>query len=194
MAKPRPVRRPQRAPILHAGYNKDFITAQGILDAFRDAELCAKALDESFSGARPFEDVMGEYQRTRDAQVGAMYEFTCELATLEPPPPELQHLLRAVHGNQAAMDGFVRLNAGTISPTEFFAPENIEAIFASTERYAIFGSCRWLASMHCSFVCWMFIAVPTFIWEKFRNVDPISLQRSPGKYVPYFVRVNSPRS
>ena len=28
-----------------AGYNKDFITAQGILDAFRDAELCATALD-----------------------------------------------------------------------------------------------------------------------------------------------------
>ncbi len=27
-----------------AGYNKDFITAQGILDAFRDAELCATAL------------------------------------------------------------------------------------------------------------------------------------------------------
>ena len=23
-----------------AGYNKDFITAQGISDAFRDAELC----------------------------------------------------------------------------------------------------------------------------------------------------------
>ena len=77
-----------------AGYNKDFITAQGILDAFRDAELCATALDQSFSGARPFEDAMGEYQRTRDAQVGAMYDFTCELATLEPPPPELQQLLR----------------------------------------------------------------------------------------------------
>ncbi len=28
-----------------AGYNKDFITAQGIQDAFRDAELCATALD-----------------------------------------------------------------------------------------------------------------------------------------------------
>jgi 2-polyprenyl-6-methoxyphenol hydroxylase-like FAD-dependent oxidoreductase len=28
-----------------AGYNKDFITAQGIHDAFRDAELCATALD-----------------------------------------------------------------------------------------------------------------------------------------------------
>jgi flavin-dependent dehydrogenase len=113
-----------------AGYNKDFITAQGILDAFRDGELCATALDQTFSGARPFEDAMAEYQRIRDAQVGAMYDFTCELATLEPPPPEVQQLLRAVHGNQAAMDGFARLNAGTISPTEFFAPENVDAIFA----------------------------------------------------------------
>ena len=119
-----------------AGYNKDFITAQGILDAFRDAELCATALDQSFSGARPFEDAMGEYQRTRDAQVGAMYDFTCELATLEPPPPELQQILGAVHGNQAAMDGFARVNAGTISPAEFFAPENIDAIFAASASMA----------------------------------------------------------
>ena len=49
-----------------AGYNKDFITAQGILDAFRDAELCATALDQSFSGARPFDEAMAEYQSTRD--------------------------------------------------------------------------------------------------------------------------------
>ena len=79
---------------------------------------------------------MGEYQRTRDAQVGAMYDFTCELATLEPPPPELQRLLGAAHGNQAAMDGFARLNAGTISPTEFFAPDNVEAIFAAADSRA----------------------------------------------------------
>ena len=38
-----------------AGYNRDFITAQGILDAFRDAELCAAALDKFFSGAQSFE-------------------------------------------------------------------------------------------------------------------------------------------
>ena len=35
-----------------AGYNKDFITAQGILDAFRDAELCATALDQIVRRAR----------------------------------------------------------------------------------------------------------------------------------------------
>ncbi len=37
-----------------AGYNKDFITAQGISDAFRDAELCASALDEALSGRALF--------------------------------------------------------------------------------------------------------------------------------------------
>jgi 2-polyprenyl-6-methoxyphenol hydroxylase-like FAD-dependent oxidoreductase len=114
-----------------AGYNKDFITAQGILDALRDAELCANALDAFLSGARSFDNAMAEYQRLRDEQGGAMYDFTCELATLEPPPPELQRLLQAIHGNQAAMDGFVRLNAGTISPAEFFGPENTGAIFAA---------------------------------------------------------------
>ncbi len=46
-----------------------------------------------------------------------MYEFTCQLAT--------QKLLAATHGNREALDGFVRMNAGTTSPAEFFAPENV---------------------------------------------------------------------
>jgi flavin-dependent dehydrogenase len=114
-----------------AGYNKDFITAQGIMDAFHDAELCVAALDKSFSGARPFDDALDQYRRMRDARVKAMYEFTCQLATLEPPPPELQQLLGAIQGNQRGMDGFARMNAGTISPAEFFAPDNVNAITAA---------------------------------------------------------------
>jgi 2-polyprenyl-6-methoxyphenol hydroxylase-like FAD-dependent oxidoreductase len=114
-----------------AGYNKDFITAQGITDAFHDAELCSAALDKVFSGTQPFDTAMSEYQRTRDARVKAMYDFTCQLATLEPPPPEMQQLLGAIHGNQKAMDDFARMNAGTISPDEFFAPENVNAIMAT---------------------------------------------------------------
>ncbi len=113
-----------------AGYNKDFITAQGIHDAFRDAELCAKALDETFSEARTFEAAMAHYQTTRDQQVLPMYEFTTQLATLEPPPPELQQLLGAVHGNQQAMDAFARVSAGVTSPAEFFSEENVGRIFA----------------------------------------------------------------
>jgi 2-polyprenyl-6-methoxyphenol hydroxylase-like FAD-dependent oxidoreductase len=120
-----------------AGYNKDFITAQGIQDAFRDAELCATALAETLSGARSFDAAMEEYQSTRDEHVLPMYEFTTQLATLEPPPPELQQLLGAVHGSQEAMDGFARVNAGVTSPAEFFSEANVEHIFASAgERLA----------------------------------------------------------
>jgi 2-polyprenyl-6-methoxyphenol hydroxylase-like FAD-dependent oxidoreductase len=114
-----------------AGYNKDPITAQGIIDAFRDAELCATAADQTFTGARSFDDAMGDYQRTRDQHALPMYEFTCQLATLEPPPPEMQQLFGAIHGNRQAMDGFVQMNAGTISPAEFLSPQNIGAITAT---------------------------------------------------------------
>ena len=39
-----------------------------------------------------------------------------------------------MQGNQRAMDDFVRLNAGTILPSEFFAAENIGAIMAAAQR------------------------------------------------------------
>ncbi len=113
-----------------AGYNKDFITAQGILDAFRDAELCATALDEAFSGGRDFAGAMSDYQSRRDQHVLPMYEFTTEFATLEPPPPELQQLLGAMQGNQQAMDDFARVNAGMLSPEAFFAEDNVQSIMS----------------------------------------------------------------
>ena len=59
-----------------------------------------------------------------------MYEFTCQLAALQPPSPELQRLIEAMPGNQRAMNDFVRVNAGTLSPAAFFAPENVNAILA----------------------------------------------------------------
>jgi 2-polyprenyl-6-methoxyphenol hydroxylase-like FAD-dependent oxidoreductase len=104
-----------------AGYTKDFITAFGISDAFRDAELCATALDEAFSGTRPFEAAMADYQSERDRRSLPFYEFTAELATLEPPSPELQRVLGAVHGDQEAMDEFARVAGAVTSPADFFA-------------------------------------------------------------------------
>jgi 2-polyprenyl-6-methoxyphenol hydroxylase-like FAD-dependent oxidoreductase len=114
-----------------AGYNKDFITAQGIQDAFRDAELCVTALHQTFSGGRPFDSAMREYQAARDGAVLPMYEFTAELASLEPPPPEMQQLLAAVSGDQEAMDGFARVTAGVTSPAEFFSDENVARILGA---------------------------------------------------------------
>jgi 2-polyprenyl-6-methoxyphenol hydroxylase-like FAD-dependent oxidoreductase len=114
-----------------AGYIRDPITAQGIRDAFRDAEACALALDQAFSGASSYEDAMGNYQAARDSSVMSMYEFTCQFATLQSPSPQMRQLFRAMRGNQQAMDGFAQMNAGTVSPAEFLARDNISAIIAA---------------------------------------------------------------
>jgi flavin-dependent dehydrogenase len=115
-----------------AGYVKDPITAQGISDAFRDAELCSAALDDTFSRRRSYDDAMATYQQTRDAHALPLYDFTTQLATLEAPPIEVQQLLGAIHGNQPAMDAFVSMIAGTLSPVEFFDPTNIQQMMNPT--------------------------------------------------------------
>ena len=114
-----------------AGYNKDFITAHGIQDAFRDAELCAAALDRSFRGELPYAQAMAEYQSARDNQALALFEFTCEQAALQPAPPEVEEVFAAMYGNQEATDHFLRVFAGAASPEEFFSPDNLEAILAA---------------------------------------------------------------
>jgi flavin-dependent dehydrogenase len=111
-----------------AGYHKDPITAQGIADAFRDAELLADAVDDGLSGRRPLEDALAEYQRCRDEAVRPIYEMTYQFASLQPPPPEQQQLLAALQHDQAQADRFFGTIAGTVPIPEFFSPENVARI------------------------------------------------------------------
>ena len=117
-----------------AGYHKNPITAMGITDAFRDAELVAEALDDAFSGRRSCEQAMSNYQQTRDHEALPVYDFTDDFAQLRPPPPEMQRLIGAMHGNQAAMDQFVSVQAATLSAPEFFAAENVGRIMANAKQ------------------------------------------------------------
>ena len=103
-----------------AGYTKDFITALGISDAFRDAELCAAGLDEALSGRRPYEAAMVDYQAERDRRSLPFYELTAQLATLEPLPQELERVLAKMPGDQEAMDGFARVAGAVMSPADLF--------------------------------------------------------------------------
>jgi len=104
-----------------AGYVKDSITAQGIADAFHDAERCALAIDSCLSNRSSFAEAMETYQRLRDQHALAMYELTCQAASLQPPSVEMQQLLAAIQHDQTAMNRFVQMNTGTITPAEFFA-------------------------------------------------------------------------
>ena len=115
-----------------AGYHKHPVTAMGITDGFADAERLSSALDASFTGAQTYDDAMGAYQRARDEHAMPMYEMTFGFATLEPPPPDMQHLLGALIGNQEAINDFVSVQAATLPVPEFFSPDNIGRIMAAS--------------------------------------------------------------
>jgi flavin-dependent dehydrogenase len=72
-----------------AGYHKDPVTAQGITDAFRDAELLAEAVDAGFSGRIPMEDRLADYERCRNAAAMPAYKEACQAASFAPIPPEV---------------------------------------------------------------------------------------------------------
>ncbi len=115
-----------------AGYHLHPITAQGITDAFLDAERLTDALDTFFAEKDTYDNAMAAYQAARDEHVAPMYEMTFDFAQVDqPPPPETQQLLAAVAGNQAAMDDFVSVQAGTLPIPEFFSPDNIGRIMAA---------------------------------------------------------------
>ena len=65
------------------------MTAQGITDAFRDAELLAEAVDAGFSGRAPLADALAGYERRRNAAARPAYEEACRAATFAPIPPEV---------------------------------------------------------------------------------------------------------
>jgi flavin-dependent dehydrogenase len=112
-----------------AGYAKDPVTAQGITDAFHDAELCAEALDTAWRGSRGYDLALGGYQQRRDERALPMYEFTGQLGDLAvPPPPQMQQLLGAIAGHQKAMDEFASMFAGALPVPEFFNPAHIRSL------------------------------------------------------------------
>ena len=116
-----------------AGYNRDPITAHGISDAFRDAELLAEALGAALGGNGTFQELLAAHESARNERVRPMYEFTTELATLEPAPPEMRALFRALRGNQDATNAFLSAITGAIPLTDFMSHDNISRIVAAAK-------------------------------------------------------------
>ena len=104
-----------------AGYTKDPCTAQGISDAFRQAEWLAAAVDDGFAGRRPLQAALADYQRVRDEAALPTYEFTCEAARME-PSPEMGAFLASLQGDPAGIERFFGVFAGTVPPHELFGP------------------------------------------------------------------------
>lgn len=60
-----------------------------------------------------------------------MYDFTCQLASLEPPPPETAAVLMAVSASPGSSRQFVSVLAGTVSRPDFFSAENVASVLAA---------------------------------------------------------------
>ena len=114
-----------------AGYHKDPITAQGITDAFRDAELLADALDAGLTGTQPADEALADYERTRNEETRGLYELTYEFASLASPTVEQQALFGALRTNKEDTNRFYGVVAGTVRPDEFFASENLGRILGA---------------------------------------------------------------
>jgi 2-polyprenyl-6-methoxyphenol hydroxylase-like FAD-dependent oxidoreductase len=113
-----------------AHYKKDFCTAQGITDAFCDAERLANAIEQGFSGQCPLEDALAAYARQSVEWALPFYELTCQMATFAPPPPDMLAIYTALQGNQAAIDRFIGLITEATSPVDFFAPAHVQRLLA----------------------------------------------------------------
>jgi 2-polyprenyl-6-methoxyphenol hydroxylase-like FAD-dependent oxidoreductase len=86
-----------------AGYWKDPISAHGLTDALRDAELLAGAIVGSFGAAdSTVEDHwMGEYHRTRDRLSNELFDVTDRMASPSWTDDDIGLILRSLSAAMA---------------------------------------------------------------------------------------------
>ena len=111
-----------------AGCHKDPMMAQGICDAFRDADFLSTAIHEGLAEQCPLDDALKRYERRRNEATMTEYRDNIAAARFSPVSPELLELRLALRGNQGDTNRFVMALEGWISPEEFFNPENIQRI------------------------------------------------------------------
>ena len=117
-----------------AGYHKDPCLAAGIMDAFVSAELLADAVHSGLAGEQDLEAALASYVARRDARFEPYLELTTQLASMEPPPPEMAALLAAIAADPAESTRFFGALQGSTPVNEYLAPENIGRILAGGSK------------------------------------------------------------
>lgn len=110
-----------------AGYHRDPITAQGMSDAFRQAEWLAQAIRTGFDIGGSLELALAEFQRLRDQAFLPLYHLTHDLARLEPPSVDLAARLAVLPGDPWQTSRFLGVIAGTVPVADFFGSTQLAA-------------------------------------------------------------------
>jgi flavin-dependent dehydrogenase len=111
-----------------AGCHKDPITALGIGDAFRDADLLANAVCRGFSGETPLETALADYEQKRNAAGTDSFRENLHFARFMPVPSEVLALRAAVCGDAEASRRMVMARSGMIPAEAFFNAENMSRL------------------------------------------------------------------
>jgi 2-polyprenyl-6-methoxyphenol hydroxylase-like FAD-dependent oxidoreductase len=116
-----------------AGLTMDPISACGISNALRDAELLANAIHDGFSGSAPMADALAGFEQARDDASMPLYEFTCQMGRLDDPTDADIALFTALRNNPEATSAYFGIFAQTVSAADFFAPDNVQRIMDEAE-------------------------------------------------------------
>jgi 2-polyprenyl-6-methoxyphenol hydroxylase-like FAD-dependent oxidoreductase len=119
-----------------AGYMKDPITAQGMTDAFRDADALAGAIHTGFAGRSTMDEALARYEQQRDEHVMPMFLHTCELANLAAMPAQMLDLLRAIEDRPEEVSQFLGTTTGATPVDDFYAPQNVARLLGAPEPVA----------------------------------------------------------
>lgn len=104
-----------------AGYHKDPAAAQGITDAFRDAEALAEAIDRGLGDPATLDGELAAYARHRDEVAMPWFRWALRVARLEALSPPARQLYETIAADEEWSNRFCGLNAETVNPDAFFS-------------------------------------------------------------------------
>lgn len=105
-----------------AGHHRDTITAQGITNAFTQAQSLADELWPDPADHRRVDESLARFEARRDTLLTDSYRATLEVARLEVTPSRLESL-RAIGRHPELTERYFAVVAGIIPMDEFLTPE-----------------------------------------------------------------------
>ncbi|MDP3892251.1 NAD(P)/FAD-dependent oxidoreductase, partial [Nocardioides sp.] len=112
-----------------AGLVMDPVSAQGIGNAFRSAEMLDRAVGRALAAGEPVDSRLGDYERERDHAFADMFSLTSSLARLQ-PDRRTAVLARRVARRQREVDRLLAVFSGVEPVRRYFAPFNLARVLA----------------------------------------------------------------
>lgn len=113
-----------------AGYTRDPITAAGITEGLRGAEVLALCLKAAFHGDLSLTAALHRYERVRAAETAAHYAYTCDYAEINDFTRRERQFLDALSRSDKHARGLVGVFARTVPAEQYYSRRSLHPLFA----------------------------------------------------------------